>query len=171
MSDATEPRTQEALTYARARLALALTAIRDADRNFRDDTYCRECGVGPSVLQHDDPDCNLSPLHLADVSMRAARGAIGEALDGLARAAPQERPQPEPDCECGNGCVMPHQHRDHTPQERPSIDVERLALCVHVALGHHGNDDVTSCVAGFIDQKYARAIAAEYLRLSGSVGE
>jgi rubredoxin len=80
---------REATVYAREQLAIALAAIRDADRNFRDDAYCRECGKGPSVLQHDDPDCSLSPLAMADIAMRAARGAIGAALAS-----------PEPECGC-----------------------------------------------------------------------
>jgi hypothetical protein len=79
---------REATVYAREQLAIALAAIRDADRNFRDDAYCRECGKGPSVLQHDDPDCSLSPLAMADIAMRAARGAIGAAL---APPEPDER--------------------------------------------------------------------------------
>jgi hypothetical protein len=75
-----------------------------------------------------------------------------------ARAASQERPQPDPlhrwrrfTCSCGH----------LRPEERPSIDVDTLSNAMRiVGMQQH---------RGF--GRYAELVAAEYLRLSGPVGE
>ena len=61
----------------------------------------------------------------------------------------------------GHGDTLDDLLTELAPQERPSIDVERLARAMRVSLDIYGWD--LDAMAG--------DIAAEYLRLSGPVGE
>ena len=85
---------------------------------------------------------------------------------------PQERPQPDllPRCsECGFVVRSdPARHADGCSQERPSIDVERLATAFHIMYGHIKPDRLTPCDGCRL---YGRDLAAILVRLSGPVGE
>jgi hypothetical protein len=92
----------------------------------------------------------------------------GPELADVVRAS-QEWPQPDSEsCETATALASGH-HRCqclcHDTQERPSIDVERLAHALH-----NGHDDYR-CGGWKWHEVEARDLAAEYLRLSGPVGE
>jgi hypothetical protein len=126
-----------------------------------------------SIMQFADqaPDPTADPY--------GAEAAFGRIVE-MARAASQERPQPHAtdalafaeQGHCASDCCdwypKLHVHGDKAEydrwlaQERPSIDVERLIEAHQNVWGLRRSD---------FNNELAERIAAEYLRLSGPVGE
>ena len=112
------------------------------------------------------PDPEPCALWGVCVRPRGHDGPHTSTVEDAARLAAQERPTP---CStCGARVTLTTCHECHwkivrASQERPPIDVERLAEAMEIFSFPPASWPP--------DTSFVEAIAAEYLRLSGSVGE